>query len=635
MPTLKDDVIKSFKGKHCSTCEQWQGRKPRCAGHWAGVKEVENAAYCEDDKAWHGATDYCEDYSPLPGSPMWNREEKRKIKTPKLSNKEIESESKMNRDGEINSEDQEDDEYVDEQSEENVEYGICDNKIFVEVVVAPQSGSVPLQYVVTEIVCDQVPFIGQELMSGLRVFVGNNTDDLVCVVKEKIKLFLEAYGFDIDVVIKSSMASGYCITRDDSYVNFINLFVDMGSTNCKWIVTRADKKGTSKGFVDIPVGKSTKDLCMKWGIDYDKSMAYQLSKNDFVVWLGYAVLGFMLKIMEKYKAKVVNLKWSFPCIIDGKKIYFDEVSNNLAEMLRPYGLIGTFELVPEGIALASMFKNRLEELASASDGEEMENRRREKQEEENHKYNLQEKRKEKNANAARRREAEEWKKEHWFKRVFCDPDITTPKYTACLRNESLGREEDLKEFRATGARADGNFNLLILDAGGSTLDYYYKPISGKISTGSFTVGGKDVTRKLAEDLSIDIEDAEERKKVLSKASSSKILLSATEAVYKDSLRAIFEITEGVKPLCVVASGLGMCNSQLRLLLAQKLSLPKNQRIIYSPDIVNLFPKSKYSTFPGFKEFADIVGRVVENGSQSSLPWPGSDVCGGMYFKKES
>ena len=342
----------------------------------------------------------------------------------------------------------------------------------------------------------------------------------------------------------------------------------------------------------------------------------------------------MLRLQEKHKANVFNLKWSFPRIVNGTEIDFGEISDELTGKLRPYGLKGRFELVPEGVALSCMFRDRLAELANASDVEEAENKRREEQEVKNREHNKLEKRKEVNARNARIREEAAWKKEHWIKKWFCDPVLTTHRYTARLRSESLGREEALKAFRKTGARADGKFNLLILDAGGSTLDYYYKSISGNVSTGSFEAGGKDVTYRLAENLSISLDEAEERKKVLSRAATSKLLLAPTEIVYEDSLSKIARTIGGAMPLCVVASGLGMCNPQLRCLLAKKLSLPPGQMIIYSPDVASLFPKRKYGAFPKFKAFADIVGRVVENGPQSSLPWPGGDVCGGMYFKTE-
>ena len=515
---------------------------------------------------------------------------------------------------------------------------VCNNRLNVEACIAPKAGVIPLHYMVTKVVCDDMPFVGEELLPILQTLSIVRKEELVRIVHEKITSFLKAYGFDIDIDVVTTMASRKASATRRDYDKLINLFVDMGSTNCKWIVTRSDENGKSGGFIDIPLGKSTKELCGEWGIDYDKSSAYRLPKEDFVVWLGYAVLGFMLRIQEEHKANIVNLKWSFPRIVGGVEvesdIEFDKVSDDLSEMLRPYGLRGRCEWVPEGIALACMFEDRLVELAKASDAEEKENERREAQEAKNREHNRMEREKEYESDEARRKEAEAWKKEHCFKRWFCAPVVTTRHYTANIQEESLGREEALKAFRMTGANADGKFNLLILDAGGSTLDYYYKPVSGNISTGSFAAGGKEVTDRLAEQLSVSPEVAEDRKRMLSKmTATSKTLLSVTEMVYGRSLSEIAKAVGNAKPLCVVASGLGMCNSQLRILLAKRLSLPSGQIIIYSPDVARLFPKDKYGEFPMFKAFSDIVGRVVEGGRPSSLPWPGGDVCGGMYFKR--
>lgn len=608
-----EEVNNLSKGRCCLTCTKWQGRSPLASNHWDSVLKEYclRAAYCDLDDEFHNVDDKCEEYDSLPGVTSLDNDLHDNVGNDGLDTMEDEC-----REDVLTNKD------------------ICDNRIYVEAAIATIPGSRPLQYMVTKIKSEDIPFIGEELRPTLQTLIEAERNDLICKVKNKVESFLESYGFDVDAEIGVVMSPSVYIMPEGGYDKLINLFVDMGSTNCKWIVARASGNGETGGFIDIPLGKPTKELCGEWGIDYDKASAYQLSKQDFSIWLGYAVLGFMLRIQEKHKANVVNLKWSFPRIINGKEIDFDEIGQELSEKLRPYGLRGSFELVPEGIALSCMFKDRLTELAKASDEEEAENKRREVQEVKNREHNKLERRKEVNARNARTREEAEWKKEHWFKKWFCDPVLTTDKYTARLKSESLGREEALKAFRKTGARSDGKFNLLILDAGGSTLDYYFKPISGNVSTGSFEAGGKDVTSRLAKNLSISLEDAEDRKKELSRSATSKLLLAPTEIVYNDSLSTIAGIIGDARPLCVVASGLGMCNPQLRILLSKKLSLPAGQIIIYSPDVASLFPKGKYSVFPKFKAFADIVGRVVENGPQSSLPWPGGDVCGGMYFKVE-
>ena len=144
-----------------------------------------------------------------------------------------------------------------------------------------------------------------------------------------------------------------------------------------------------------------------------------------------------------------------------------------------------------------------------------------------------------------------------------------------------------------------------------------------------------MSERLAEDLSISWAEAEGRKiRVLSKSPKSVALRKATEATYRKVLEKIATGVKGRQPLCVVASGLGMLNAPLRELLKETLGLPADQMLMFSPDIVSLFPESKISEYPDIRTFTDIVQGIVEDGPKNGLPWPGADVCGGLYFQTE-
>ena len=543
---------------------------------------------------------------------------------------------------------------------------VTDTDLAVQVLIGRDSTSNPARLVVKHLVCADLPFLEDELETRLTSFSlaeSNNAPalkELGGQVQELVEGFLTSFGLtaraNVTTVIESCQSPNKeappksvadaeepkppAISQQmPDYGRLINLFVDLGSTNSKWIVAHADKNGKSGGFIAIRTARPTREVCGQFGIDYDKESAYRLLENDsqetFMKWLGEAVLGFTIRVQKEFQANVMELKWAFPRIEHAASLDFSRVSRDITNTLQSFGFKGHFALFPEGEALDYMFRDRVRELASASQKEEQENARRIDQENRNKCFNAEEQRKAAASKLAREREAQAWKKEHWFKRWFCDPEVRTPLYQAQHRTEYLGRENALQAFRVTGAMANGKFNLLIVDAGGTTLDYYFKPVSGPHSSGSFEAGGRSVSERLAEDLSISWAEAEGRKiRVLSKSPKSVALRKATEATYRKVLEKIATGVKGRQPLCVVASGLGMLNAPLRELLKETLGLPADQMLMFSPDIVSLFPESKISEYPDIRTFTDIVQGIVEDGPKNGLPWPGADVCGGLYFQTE-
>ena len=256
-----------------------------------------------------------------------------------------------------------------------------------------------------------------------------------------------------------------------------------------------------------------------------------------------------------------------------------------------------------------------------------------KEEAENKKHNMEEQAKVDDAVNKRKQELHEYENKGWWSQLW-SRKYHTKLYNPDFKEEDLGREEVWESFRNTGAHGDGKFDLLILDAGGSTLDYCYIPYGNgkKIDSGSFRAGGSDVTVRLAESLGLDLKEAEKRKRLFSRLPESDDLLNATNAVYEEHLAKIVKVVRGqTDALCVVGSGLAMCNRQLRKKVMEVLNV-KNQMLVFSPDIVALFPSEKQNDFDWFKTFRKIVIHVEEGKDEKSgAQWPSSDVCGGMYL----
>lgn len=542
---------------------------------------------------------------------------------------------------------------------------VMDTDLGVQLVIGRDSASNPVQFVVKHLDCADLPFLEDELetkLASLSLPGGKNATALIDLggqVKKLVEDFLKGFGLAAGVNVTTLLESSQPPTKETlpetaadteepkhpaisqqmpDYGQLINLFVDLGSTNSKWIVAHADKNGKSGGFIQIVLARPTREVCGQYGIDYDKESAYRILENEppetFTKWLGEAVLGFTMRMQKEFRANIMKLKWAFPLIEYAAMLDFHKVSKEVTNTLQSFGFKGHFELLPEGEALYYMFNDRVRELASASQKEEQENARRIEQENRNKRFNVEEQRKSAASKQEREREAQAWKKKHLIKRWFCDPEVTTPLYQAQHRTEYLGRENALQAFRVTGAMANGKFNLLIVDAGGTTLDYYFKPISGTHSSGSFEAGGQTVTERLAKELSIPPEVAEKRKLELSKAQKNEALRKATDATYRKALEKIASVVKGHQPLCVVASGLGMLNMQLRKLLKETIGLPEDQMLMFSPDIAKLFPGSKTSEYQDIQTFMDIVEGIVEGGPKNGMPWPGADVCGGLYFLTE-
>lgn len=549
------------------------------------------------------------------------------------------------------------------------------NQIDLLVDVAPVKGSGMLKYVISSITCQCLPFLAEDVfnvLKGIEFSADRKDKEIKELVESKVVNKLASFGFGVGAKVVLRMGTKESATytqervnsenatettthlaatapqrrgtspstvepcnRPECYEEYANLYVDLGSTNGKWIVENVAKDRLSLGFRKITF-TPTSEINGEWGIDYDKPTAYSLTNEKFKKWLTSAALGFMRHVQKEEKVNIVNITWSFPKLFDKDGVHavdFDGCSKYVSEELKRYGLGGTFELLPEGLVLKYMFVDVLRTVAKASEDEVKENQWREKQEQIIAKRNEEEQRKHDESVRKRNEEERAWKMRNWWHRLWNTFQYETDLYVADKQNASLGRLEMMKAFRNTGARGDGNFDILLLDAGGSTLDFcFLRYDSDKPISGSYDAGGNRLTQMIQQQNSSTFSAAEDYKFKLMHASYNKKYDDMTVAVYQDSLADIVRRVSlpEKRSLCVVVTGLAMFNPNLRKLIRLAFRLTENQLLAFSPDMVDLFTTEMYLKYPKLKDFSAVV---CQNDSKME-PWPAFDVAGGLYFYKK-
>lgn len=524
-------------------------------------------------------------------------------------------------------------------NEEETLGGHCDNTLSIEVTISPLTDEGVQKYWVSDMTCEVLPFLAEELVERCCKEVFATERDVESRIRELAVSRLSGMGFEAKVftyiIIRASKRKGADCGNSG---RCINLYMDVGSTNSKWIVSEADREtGNDLSFLEIASPMATKDICNAWGFSYDKASAYSLDRDGFMQWMGRAACSVMMRFSDYFKADVLNIRWAFPRIVHGKAIDFGNVGEMVTKSLRKRGLHGTFQIVAESDSLKEFFFERLKDLAAANDREMMENKRREDAANENRVHNIDERRRYEETERTRAREADEWKREHWFKKFFCDPQYRTAAYVVNYKDESWTRSSLMDAFRKTGARADGKFNLLMIDAGGSTLDYYYRSANGaKSSSGSFRAGGQTITVLWSKEKNIDFKAAEEQKQNVFLQPGHKRggwLMDITRHVYEKPLMEIRNnVGNTCGQLCVIGTGLAMLNRQLQYLIGEVFDLPDGQTVLWSPGIVEMLPREMYSKMPSdFRVFDAIVRRKSGKDTGELQPWPSSDIVGGLYF----
>ncbi|MBQ6337802.1 MAG: hypothetical protein IJI36_01540 [Kiritimatiellae bacterium] len=553
------------------------------------------------------------------------------------------------------------------------------NRIELIVDIVPVKGSDMREYSVSAVNCPQLPFLEEEVRNSLamRNLPRSDRGKFEDLAERRAIEYLASFGFSVSVKAELRMGTNAHLEcpgkvqlqnlrdsvgrpvpkqpqRIDGHVpnrvlptkrydDYANLYVDLGSTNWKWILEDVKHDGETLGFRKVWFAP-TCQISSEWGIEYDKQSAYSLSGEKFKEWLAYAALNFTQRVQKEEQVNIVNIIWSFPKLFgrdDADSIDFKECGKYVSEELNKHGLLGRFELFPEGIALKYMFVDTLRIVAKASEAEVKENQRREEQELIIGKRNEEERRKHDESVRKREEEKKAWEKGHgrlykWFNAFH----PKTKEYTADLQNASLGRLEMMKSLRNTGATGDGRFDILILDAGGSTLDFCFmrfdddRPISGSFDD----AGGNRLTKMIQEENACKEENActfeaaEEYKTQLTNCPVGGAYYSKTVAVYKACLSNIAQkvTMPGSRKLCVVATGLAMLNPNLRALIRHVFKLGEDQMLIFSPDMANAFTEEMRVQFQTLHDFSLVVCRNDLN----LEPWPAFDVTGGLYFYKK-
>ena len=618
------EVTKLDNRKCCCTCLEWQGRTPN-----AGKGKICRAAFCELDRGYHEAGDECEDYEPLPGTRVYKREERRKQKKDRVEDELIEVPDGP---ADVNCEAEE------VEVEERPEW---DNALVFKATLANENGN-RTRCRIAKLSCTALPFLEEEFVAVSKTQTYDTVQAAESAIKKMADGKLKSMGLEADVFVESEIVTEEALIPYVRSGNFINLYVDIGSTNSKWIISKAvAETGLDDGFIEVGSPTSTRQICEEWSFSYDKAAAYKLDDAAFRKWMCNAAYAVMMHFRNEYNADVFFMRWSFPRMVDDRRIDFNRLSGEVTEYLKSRGLLGDFMMSAESDALSEFFCDRLRDLAAANDSEEEANARRAQKAEENRRFNEGERAKHDASLRKRSREAKKWKDEHWFKRWFCDPEYQTEVYDAKYKDETWERSMLMSAFRRTGARADGKFNLLILDAGGSSLDYYYRSSDGRREcSGSYRAGGNDMTKCIMEKFDIDFPTAEKQKKtyyISGVTHGNKAFLEATQKVYKNALLRISnEVGISGAQLCIVGTGLAMLNRQLQHLVEEVFRLPTEQHIIWSPGIVEALPEKMLEEMPkAFQEFDAIVRRRVVGDSGNHQPWPSSDVVGGLYFVPKS
>lgn len=541
----------------------------------------------------------------------------------------------------------------------------CKNELAVEIGVVPVKDSAG--YEVAKVDCPRLPFYGEEVERQMVGIIRKDPEELGKEVSARLVAFAKAIGLKITPKTTVNKDPALTPLRGEDYdsAKVFNLFVDMGSTNSKWMVWEGvakedgeakekvkyefdvkDLKDASKAIIKYA---ETSKVCAEYGIRYDKALAYSYDNEDFNDWLSSAALIFFRQIRDERKANAFNVYWSFPRFDAGVEgshdIDFDAISKAVTNKLKEYGLKGSFYLVPEATALESMFRNRALHIVIASEKEVQSNQDEEAQVRQHNndelaKVNATQDRI-KGAHEKYVKEKRKWDAEHsgfwgtiagWFSSEPEEESIAP--YVGNFLQLVKDRQHELGDFRNVGLNSKSPFAMLFLDAGGSTLDYCYIPEGdGQVVSGSYLAGGKQVTENLMQLLEIDDFDTAEERKTGSLSSETYVnpkLYEATVRVYDDCLRDLGKkIIVKDRYLCVVCTGLGMRNLALRNLIREYLPLSKDQRMLWSEDIA-VMVKGADSLKKMFEDMCwfNLIVRKLEEDRQ---PSPACDVIGGLFF----
>lgn len=485
---------------------------------------------------------------------------------------------------------------------------------------------------VYEVQCLSYPVISEEQRDA---FLNTKYKDLreveedIAQIKSSLK---KLFGYEVEIAfVKKEEEERY---DADEAIDFkplygkthINLYVDIGSTNTKCFVKECDATGRYERFeMGNHEVTPTERFCSERGFNYDKRLAYTSSGNDFFYMLAKAVKRLICAVEKEHQAHVVDVMWSFPKLVNESKTPlktpndFKCLSQKVTQHLKEeYGLLrGEFTLVEEGEALRAMFENQIKTvLESVKKESETTKATRAKQE----------------AEATRVKNAKKWNEEHWFKRYF-----TENPYGSLNRTVISTPGELWKAFQLTGASLESKYQLVLLDAGGSTLDFSIldvndkKPGSAVVKCGgSLMAGGQDLIKVVQKQEETWTQDDifEKFSQVTGNVECRDKCMNYTKRVYEKPLAEICKKVSAEQPKCVICSGLAMKNVFLSKLVRETFGLKNEQFLFYSPNVVDGI-KDISSLPKNLKDFIEIV-----RGKEGRIATPAFDVSGGLYFKHQ-
>ena len=396
----------------------------------------------------------------------------------------------------------------------------------------------------------------------------------------------------------------------------VELFMDMGSTNTKFIVYDTEKKDFHK---EGPY--PTQEFCQELAVNYNKQTLAGMGPDNFAAWLTNTINGIDKKFIQKGWA-ITQIHWAFPRFHETvHSNFYDTISQQVSNRIKktiPYGL----KLVPEDDALRGMFEDVLQKLSLLGAGEQKkvisENQRRQQEHE---------------------RKVQEYKNK-WFlvRWISHNPEND--------RVIKVGLRDYYKQCLELGCQ-NGLKNFVLLDAGGFTLDVYAKIDDQIVLAQSFKAGGNQITALLLDKMrnipnyeNATISDAEREKIKIANGNNSMFsndLPQLTADCYSmaidDIISALKKKVHNEQGIVIICSGLAFNNPFLIKLIQEKLS---NAKMITTPQVQDT---RKLYGFIGAnareltdydKLFSDFLSIAQRTGNR--VPDSSFDISGGIFIK---
>lgn len=396
------------------------------------------------------------------------------------------------------------------------------------------------------------------------------------------------------------------------------LFMDMGSTNTKYIVYDQERKNFSK-YGPIP----TEDICREFAVNYNKQTLAGMGPDNFAAWLTNAVKCIDKNFIQKGWA-ITQIYWAFPRFQETvHSDFYDSISQQVSNRIKAIKIPGGLKLIPEDLALQGMFEDVLKKLSLLGEGE--------------HKKVVSENQRRKDEHDRKVQEYKnKWFLARWFSHNPENDSIT-----------KVGLKDYYKQCLELGCQ-DGLKNFILLDAGGFTLDVYAKMDDQIVLAQSFKAGGNQITVQLLDKMrsvpnyeNSIISDAEREKIRIANGQNSTFAKDLPQLTADCYSKAIDDIISTLKKkthqghgFVIICSGLAFNNPFLIKLIQEKIEKSKmimttkvqDTRKMYKFIGENARELTQYDfdLFSNFLKIAQRTGNIVPDGS--------FDISGGIFIQ---